>query len=167
MSLFTSSNEQSNLFSSEVEKYTRVVSNPILLIGYSSQLQSTEKCHKSQAVVTSPMVENVLLIVSIIHCWMIRQGSKRVSRVACIKKDLVTMISIEGKGKHLLNDLLAFIMPSWKSSNEFPTLNLLLAFFQLKLMAGNSLSFSSWQLFIVIFTREPLWWNMVNVIKNE
>ena len=37
MSLFTSSNEQSNLFSSEVEKYTRVVSNPILLIGYSSQ----------------------------------------------------------------------------------------------------------------------------------
>jgi len=67
------------------------------------------------------------------------------------------MISIEGKGKHLLNDLLAFIMPSWKSSNEFPMLNLLLAFFQLKLMAGNSLSFSSWQLFIVIFTREPLW----------
>ena len=63
---------------------------------------------------------------------MIRQGSKRVSRVACIKKDLVTMISIEGKGKHLLNDLLAFIMPSWKSSNEFPTLNLLLAFFSVK-----------------------------------
>ena len=60
MSLFTSSNEQSNLSSSEVEKYTRVVSNPILLIGYSSQLQSTEKCHKSQAE---------------IKCWQAKRGS--------------------------------------------------------------------------------------------
>ena len=83
MSLFTSSNEQSNLFSSEVEKYTRVVSNPILLIGYSSQLQSTEKCHKSQAVVTSPMVENMYtgVVRGIQRYTRVNRGNQGCTRV--------------------------------------------------------------------------------------